>query len=341
MRRVLIVTDAWRPQVNGVVRCLESVGRELTAQGAQVDYLAPDAFLTVPMPSYPEIRLSLLVPPMIGAHIERLQPDQIHIATEGPIGLCARQYCIDMGLSFTTSYHTRFPEYLAARMPVPEDWTYAYLRWFHAAASATLVPTASLLDELRARQFTNLRLWTRGVDGLRFAPAPKTQFTELPGPHLLYVGRVAVEKNIEAFLKLDVAGTKIVVGDGPALVPLKAAYPDALFLGHKSGAELSAVYASADVFVFPSRTDTFGNVMIEALSSGLPVAAYPVTGPIDILTDPTCGAVDEDLGSAVRRALTLSRDAARAFAGRFTWSECARIFSDTLVPVRTRQAVAA
>lgn len=334
MSKVLIVTDAYHPQTNGVVRCLDAVGRELSGQGHKVGYLTPEGFMTVPLPTYPEIRLSLTTPSAIAAHVGRKAPDHIHIATEGPLGLMARYHCVEAGLRFTTSYHTRFPEYLAARMPVPEDWVYAYLRWFHGAATATLVPTQSLKSELEARQFQSLRLWTRGVDAELFAPGPKTEFTALPGPHLLYVGRVAVEKNVEAFLALEVPGTKIVVGDGPALGEMTARFPDAVFLGRQSGAELSALYRSADVFVFPSRTDTFGNVMIEALSSGVPVAAYPVTGPIDVLTDPAAGALDVDLGVAVTRALGLTRDAARAHAARFTWAECARLFAEALVPAR-------
>jgi len=341
MSKVLIVTDAWLPQTNGVVRCLEAVGRELVRMGHAVSYLTPEGFWTFPLPTYPEIRLSLVTPPTIAAFIERERPDHIHIATEGPLGLFARLVCTEQDLAFTSSYHTRFPEYVAARAPIPVEWTYAFLRWFHGAAAATLVPTASMRDELALRAFTGLRTWTRGVDHARFAPGEKTWFTDLPGPHLLHVGRVSVEKNVEAFLKLDVPGTKIVVGDGPSRAELEAKYPEARFLGLRTGAELSAIYRSADVFVFPSRTDTFGNVMIEALASGLPVAAYPVTGPRDILTDPASAAMDDDLGAAVTRALTLDRAAARAHSLTFTWAACAEIFLDTLVPVHCELAAAA
>lgn len=341
MSKVLIVTDAWLPQTNGVVRCLEAVGRELVRMGHEVSYLTPEGFWTFPMPTYPEIKLSIVSPPTIAAFIDREAPDHIHIATEGPLGLLARLICMEQGLAFTTSYHTRFPEYVAARAPIPVEWTYAFLRWFHGAAAATLVPTASMREELQLRSFTGLRTWTRGVDHARFSPGEKTWFTGLPGPHLLYVGRVSVEKNVEAFLALDVPGTKIVVGDGPSRAELEAKYPNAHFLGLRSGAELSAIYRSADVFVFPSRTDTFGNVMIEAMASGLPVAAYPVTGPRDVLTNPACAAMDDDLGTAVTRALTLDRAAARAHALTFTWAACAEIFLDTLVPVRRAFAVAA
>jgi glycosyltransferase involved in cell wall biosynthesis len=341
MSKVLIVTDAWLPQTNGVVRCLEAVGCELVRMGHAVSYLTPEGFWTFPLPTYPEIRLSLVTPHTIAGFIGRETPDHIHIATEGPLGLLARLICIEQGLAFTTSYHTRFPEYVAARAPIPVEWTYAFLRWFHAAAAATLVPTASMREELQQRGFTGLHTWTRGVDHARFAPGDRSWFGDLPGPHLLHVGRVSVEKNVEAFLRLDVPGTKIVVGDGPARADLAARYPEAKFLGLRTGAELSAIYRSADVFVFPSRTDTFGNVMIEALASGLPVAAYPVTGPRDVLTDPRSAALDEDLGAAVRRALTLDRSAARAHALTFTWAACAGIFLDTLVPVRHRLAAAA
>jgi glycosyltransferase involved in cell wall biosynthesis len=341
MSKILIVTDAWHPQTNGVVRCLENVGRELIAQGHDVHYLTPQGFWTVPMPTYPEIRLSLVAPSTIAAVMARHAPDHIHIATEGPLGLMARLHCLDAGLRFTSSYHTRFPEYLAARVPLPPDWAYAFLRWFHSAAEATLIPTASMTSELADRQFRNLVTWTRGVDPGQFSPGPKTCFCDLPGPHLLYVGRVSVEKNVSAFLALDVPGTKIVVGDGPQLEELRPKFPEAVFLGRKVGTELAELYRSADVFVFPSRTDTFGNVMIEALSSGVPVAAYPVTGPIDVLTDPASAAMDEDLGIAVTRALTLSRDAARRFAATFTWGHCAAMFLSALVPAHRQQKRAA
>ena len=340
MSKVLIVTDAWLPQTNGVVRCLEAVGRELVRMGHAVSYLTPEGFWTFPMPTYPEIKLSIVSPPTIAAFIDREAPDHIHIATEGPLGLLARLICTEQRLSFTTSYHTRFPEYVAARAPIPIEWTYAFLRWFHGAAAATLVPTRSMRDELQLRSFTSLRTWTRGVDHTRFSPGEKTWFTDLPGPHLLYVGRVSVEKNVEAFLALDVPGTRIVVGDGPSRAELEAKYQEAVFLGLRTGDELSAIYRSADVFVFPSRTDTFGNVMIEALASGVPVAAYPVTGPRDILTAAS-GAMDDDLAVAVTRALELHRAAARAHALTFTWAACAEIFLDTLVPVHDRLAAAA
>ncbi|WP_332687885.1 glycosyltransferase family 4 protein [Devosia sp.] len=332
-RRILIVTDAWRPQINGVVRTLESVGRELSAAGHEVAFLTPERFWTLPVPTYPEVRISIASLGAVSRHIEAVEPHHIHIATEGPLGLLARQYCLNRGLGFTTSFHTRFPEYLAMRVPVPQDWSYGYLRWFHAAAARTMVPTPSLRDELLARGFADLHLWSRGVDGARFRPGAKTQFHDLHGPHLLYVGRVAAEKNVEAFLDLDVVGTKIVVGDGPDCARLMKAHPHAVFLGYRHGEELGELYRSADVLVFPSLTDTFGNVITEALASGTPVAAFPVTGPRDVLSDPKAGALDNDLGVAVTRALKLDRADARAHGERFTWAASAAQFLGALEPL--------
>jgi glycosyltransferase involved in cell wall biosynthesis len=336
--RLLIVTDAWRPQINGVVRTLESVGKELIRTGHDVHYLTPERFWTLPVPSYPEVRISLASLGSVSRQIEAVAPDHIHIATEGPLGLLARQYCIDRRLGFTSSFHTRFPEYLAMRVPVPAEWSYGYLRWFHAAAARTLVPTPSLRDDLVARGFVRLGLWTRGVDGERFRPGPKTQFGDLAGPHLLYVGRVAAEKNVEAFLRLKVPGTKIVVGDGPDCARLMREFPDAVFMGYRHGEELGELYRSADVLVFPSRTDTFGNVITEALASGTPVAALPVTGPLDVLSDKRAGALHEDLNIAVARALTLRRDDARRHGELFTWAASATQLRDALEPLQRRLA---
>jgi glycosyltransferase involved in cell wall biosynthesis len=339
-RRILIVTDAWRPQINGVVRTLESTGRELTAAGHGVEFLTPERFWTLPVPSYPEVRLSLASAGAVGRQVEAAEPDHIHIATEGPLGLLARHHCVHRNLAFTTSFHTRFPEYLASRVPVPPEWSYGYLRWFHAPAARTLVPTASVVGELRARGFGHLELWSRGVDPQRFRRGAKTWFSDLPGPHLLYVGRVAAEKNIEAFLSLQVEGSKIVVGDGPERVRLQRMFPDAVFLGYRHGDELGAIYRSADVMVFPSRTDTFGNVITEALASGTPVAAYPVPGPLDILTS-EAGAMHDDLNVAVARALTLDRDAARQLGEQFTWKGSANQFLQALEPALKLQQRAA
>jgi len=343
MARLLIVTDAWHPQVNGVVRSLVRISEELFARGMDVRFLTPDAFWTMPMPTYPEIRLSLARMGAVAAFITEQAPDHIHIATEGPLGLLARLHCVARRLAFTTSYHTRFPEYLAARLPVPEEWSYGFLRWFHAAAERTLVPTPGAMADLAGRGFANLSIWSRGVDHARFAPGPKTWFTDLPGPHLVNVGRVAVEKNVEAFLQLDVPGTKIVVGDGPQRAELEARHPEAVFLGQRVGHELVGIYRSADVFVFPSKTDTFGNVMIEAMACGTPVAAYPVMGPIDVIGDSAAGVLDEDLAAAVRRAQTLSRAAVRRHAETFTWSASTDQFLRALVPAvpaALREAVA-
>jgi glycosyltransferase involved in cell wall biosynthesis len=336
-RRILVVTDAWRPQINGVVRTLESLAVQLRSWGHEVSFLTPEPFWTVPVPTYPEIRLSLVSRRTVFLSMARSRAHHIHIATEGPLGLLARRYCIERGRAFTTSFHTRFPEYVAERLPVPEEWSYGYLRWFHDPAAATMVPTPSLRDELRGHGFSHLSLWGRGVDGNRFHPGPKTMFIDLPGPHLLYVGRVSAEKNVTAFLDLDVPGTKIVVGDGPDRAHLERQHPGVRFVGYLHGEDLAAAYRSADVFVFPSRTDTFGNVMTEALASGTPVAAYPVTGPRDVITDQRAGSLHDDLGVAVRRSLRLDRADARAHGEQFTWSTSALQFLSALVPATLRQ----
>lgn len=337
-RRIVIVTDAWRPQINGVVRTLESTGKVLREWGHSVDYLTPEEFWTVPVPTYPEIRLSLASRRAVFHRLAHARAHHIHIATEGPLGLLARRYCLERGKAFSTSFHTRFPEYLSARLPVPQEWGYGYLRWFHDPAANTLVPTPSLRHDLSNRGFSHLRLWGRGVDMERFSQGRSDVFRHLPGPHLLHVGRVAAEKNIEAFLSLDVPGTKIVVGDGPDRARLEKLYPDAVFCGYRHGQDLVDAYRGADVLVFPSRTDTFGNVITEALACGTPVAAYPVTGPKDILTDGRAGSVHDDLAIAVRRALTLRRDDASGHAQNFTWNACARQFLDGLVPTVNRTA---
>lgn len=321
--RVLIVTDAWRPQVNGVVRTLEKLLESLDGMGVTADVISPADFFTVPMPSYPDIRLAL--PWRMRERIEDIAPDRIHIATEGPLGILARRYCIARGIPFTTSYHTRFPEFLSARLPVPERWSYAWLRRFHNSGHAMLVATPSLGREMERRGFRNIRMWSRGVDTVQFNPERRRE-SGLPRPIFLNVGRVAVEKNLPAFLDLDLPGSKVVVGDGPDLPALKARYPDVHFLGTKLGDELAEIYASADVFVFPSRTDTFGNVILEALASGTPVAAYPVTGPIDIIGDGKGGALDEDLHEAAMRALDVPRAEAITKASSYDWNECARQF---------------
>ncbi|MBX3570064.1 MAG: glycosyltransferase family 1 protein [Rhizobiaceae bacterium] len=325
--RILIVTDAWRPQVNGVVVTLGHLADRLRSLGRQVELLTPDRFRTLPMPSYPDIRLALAMPAGVGRMIEALAPDHVHIATEGPLGILARRHCLKTGRVFTTSYHTRFPEYLRARLPVPERWSYGWLRRFHNAGGGTMVATPSLLRELEGRGFERLLLWSRGVDTDLFRPdRPST--LDLPSPIFLYVGRVAVEKNLPAFLDLDLPGSKVVVGEGPELPHLRRRYPDVHFLGLRSGEALAGLYAAADVFVFPSRTDTFGIVLLEALASGLPVAAYPVTGPADVLADGRGGVLSEDLRAAALGALAVRRNEARRKALAFSWDACARLFLD-------------
>lgn len=322
-RRILFVTDAWKPQVNGVVRTLERLAENLPALGAEAVFLTPAGFSTLPLPTYPDIRLALTTPGEIRRRIAGIAADHVHIVTEGPLGLFGRWACLRGGLPFTTSYHTRFPEYLRARLPVPEAITYAWMRRFHNAAAATLVATPSLAKELAARGFTRLRPWTRGVDTEHFNPRHRGDLG-LPRPVFLYVGRVAVEKNLEAFLSLDLPESMVVVGDGPAIAQLRSRRPQAHFLGEQFGLELARIYASADVFVFPSRTDTFGIVLLEALASGLPVAAYPVTGPIDVVGD--AGVLARDLGEAARAALAIDRDKARRRALGYSWRVCAEMF---------------
>lgn len=323
--RIVIVSDAGPPQVNGVVRTLGELARRLRTLGHEVTMIGPSDFRTVPMPSYPEIRLAVAPGRRLGRIIDATHPAAIHIATEGPLGLAARKYCLVRGYPFTTAYHTRFPEYVQPRFRVPISWSYAMLRWFHGPAQRIMVATDSIEQSLAARGFRNIARWTRGVDTEMFHPGARAELP-WPRPVQLYVGRVAIEKNIEAFLKLDVPGTKVVVGDGPSRKALERAYPAAQFLGPKSDADLVRLYASADVFVFPSRTDTFGLVLLEALACGLPVAAYPVAGPLDVIGTADAGVLHEDLGEAVRTALTIPADRCRAHALRFSWDESVRQF---------------
>jgi glycosyltransferase involved in cell wall biosynthesis len=319
--RLLIVSDAWHPQVNGVVRSIENTNRELTRMGVEVSMITPDGFRNIPCPTYPEIRLSIASYRKIAARIEALRPTYVHIATEGPLGLTARRWCLRNGMPFSTSYHTRFPEYVAARLPIPESWLYAFVKWFHNAGYGCMVATPSLASELKLRGIHNLLPWSRGIDSRLFRPHPlEDNPFGLPRPIFMTVGRVALEKNLPAFLDLDLPGSKVVVGDGPARAELQKLYPDVHFLGAKFGEELAHAYSQADVFVFPSKTDTFGNAILEALASGVPVAAYPVTGPADILGgDRTAGVVDADLATACLAALSCSRDAARSLALNYSW----------------------
>ncbi|MGH6866148.1 MAG: glycosyltransferase family 4 protein [Methyloceanibacter sp.] len=327
--RVLVATDAWYPQVNGVVRTYERLAQEAPKLGAEIGFLVPSLFRTLPCPTYPEIRLSLVTPRAVARHVDNLRADFIHIATEGPIGLMTRRYCRKMRLPFTTSYHTRFPEYVSARLPVPESWCYGFQRRFHNAAAGTFVAVQSVADDLKARGFDQLMPWSRGVDVELFSPRDVRLFGD--GPVFLYVGRIAVEKNIKAFLDLDLPGRKVVVGSGPQAAKLERLYPDALFTGPKQGQDLANTYSSADVFVFPSFTDTFGLVLLEALACGVPVAAYPTSGPKDVLTDPRAAALSDDLQEAALRALGLDRDAARSHALRYSWENSARQFIDNML----------
>lgn len=338
MPRLTIVTDAWHPQVNGVVRTIENTNRELSRFGVEVSMITPERYRSVPMPTYPEIRLSLATYRQVGRAIEAERPDYLHIATEGPLGLMARAWAIRHAMPFSTSYHTRFPEYVAARFPVPIGWLYAFVRWFHSRSGACMVATESLRRELAGRGLTNLKLWSRGIDTALFHPHElEDEPFGLKRPVFMTVGRIAVEKNLPAFLDLDLPGSKVVVGDGPARAELQERYPDVLFTGVKFGADLAAAYAQADVFVFPSKTDTFGNTILEALASGVPVAAFPVTGPVDILPeDERAGALDEDLARACMRALDASREQARALAETYSWPAAAAQFLDNVKSARTR-----
>ena len=330
--RILVATDAWHPQVNGVVRTLTNMAEAARAFGVEIGFLTPQSFRTFAMPSYPDLRVALPRPAKIARLIADARPDSIHIATEGPIGLLVRRYCRKHQLPFTTSFHTRFPEYISARLPIPEAWIWTALRAFHGPSQAVMAATPALAGELRARGFRNVVLWPRGVDASQFHPRPAD--LGLPRPVFLCVGRVAVEKNLEAFLDLDLPGTKVIIGDGPARAALTRKYPQAVFLGARQGKELAEAYAAADVFVFPSKTDTFGLVLLEALASGLPVAAFPVTGPRDVIGNEPVGALNEDLRLACLTAVTISPQACLAFAARHTWEASARAFVENITNVR-------
>jgi glycosyltransferase involved in cell wall biosynthesis len=330
--RIAIVTDAWEPQVNGVVRTLQAIRTVLEAQGHTVLIISPDLFRSLPCPTYPEIRLALTRVASVGAMLQEFGPGAIHLATEGPLCVAARRWCLRHDLPFTTAYHTQFPDYIAARTRLPAEWFWRYIRWFHAPAQAILAATPSIRESLAEHGLTKVKHWGRGVDLRNFHAgiAAHPAMAGLAGPVQLYVGRVAIEKNLEAFLQTGHPGTKVVVGDGPARAALEARYPDVRFLGSMFGAELASAYAGADVFVFPSKTDTFGLVMIEALACGVPVAGYPVTGPIDVLT-PETGAFDEDLEVAIAAALIKDRAACAAYGRTFTWEASAAQFLDALI----------
>lgn len=332
--RILIVSDAWLPQVNGVVRTLQTVTGELRAMGHTVEVVGPDQFPTLPCPTYPDIRLSVLPGRRLNRIIEQFAPDALHIATEGPLGQAAANWARRRGCAYTTAFHTRFPEYVHARIGLPVGLLYAWLRRFHNRGQGMMVATESLRVELAGRGFHNIRAWSRGVDLAQFHPRTATRW-DLPRPVFAYVGRVAVEKNIGAFLDLDLPGSKVVVGGGPQLAALRRDYPAMHFTGPRSGAELAAAYAGSDVFVFPSVTDTFGLVLLEALACGTPVAAFDVTGPRDVLAAAagSIGAVGPDLRAAALAALQADRTACRAHAERFSWRACAETFLSHLVPL--------
>jgi glycosyltransferase involved in cell wall biosynthesis len=336
--RILVATDAWHPQVNGVVRTLTSLARSAAVLDADIGFLTPDGFPSVGVPTYPGLRIALPNRREIARRIEAASPDAVHIATEGPIGWAVRGHCLRRKLSFTTSYTTRFPEYVAVRTKVPASVGYAVLRRFHAASAMTMVATDSLRQELGERGFRKLGFWTRGVDTRLFHPDAPAKL-DLPRPIFMTMGRVAVEKNLEAFLALDLPGTKVVVGDGPQKAALRQKYPDAVFLGEKKGQDLTSHLAAADVFVFPSLTDTFGVVQLEALACGTPVAAFPVTGPKDVISDHPIGALDTDLRAGCLRALTMSREACRNFALERSWENSARQFIGNLTALQPSRSL--
>jgi glycosyltransferase involved in cell wall biosynthesis len=339
--RILLATDAWRPQVNGVVRTLTRVVAELGQMGEHVEVISPDQFATVPLPTYPEIRLALGAYEKVQDRFKAFEPEAIHVATEGPIGLAARRICLEWKLPFTTSYHTRFPEYVSARAPVPLAAGYAYMKWFHRPSGRLMVATPTMRDELARHGFRNISLWSKGLDTEMFRPRRVNEnerdiFEGLPRPIWLNVGRVAVEKNIEAFVSLDLPGTKVVVGDGPQRAELAARYPDVVFVGAKFDEELAAHYACADVFVFPSLTDTFGLVILEAWGAGTPVAAFSAPGPVDIIPGTGAGVLasgqTEGLKEACLQALELDRVRVRAVAEQYSWRACAEEFLRLLQP---------
>jgi len=337
--RIAIATDAWRPQLNGVVVTLEHTIRALREWGHEVEVIEPSGFLRCPFPGYPEIELAVAPGSQVQRRLDAARPDAVHIVTEGPIGLAARAFCIRRGWPFTTAFHTRFPEYLSARGLVPAKLTYAYLRHFHSPATRCMVSTESLRMELQQQGFTRLALWGRGVDTDRFRPRSRTG--RWPGPVYGYLGRLAVEKNVDGFLRLPLRGTRVVIGDGPDRARLGAAYPDAVFVGRLDGDALPQALAEIDVLVFPSLTDTFGLVMLEAMACGIPVAAHPVQGPRDVIQDGRTGALDTDLGRAVERALGIDRDACRRFAATHSWQVSARQFLEHLAVIETPQAATA
>ena len=336
MTSILIVTDAWLPQVNGVVRSLEWTAGELEKMGVRVEFLSPQEFVTIPCPTYPDIRLSLTHRRAVQRRMAAYDCEHLHIATEGPLGLLAASAARRMGMPYTTGYHTRFPEYVEARWPLPVSWFYAWFRRFHNFGGGCMVATETLRADLERRGFRNLKMWSRGVDADLFRPAEDSVLPpDLPRPIFINVGRVSVEKNIKAFLDLDLPGSKVVVGDGPQLASLRKDYPEVHFTGAKSGEDLARHFASADAFVFPSLTDTFGLVILEALACGVPVAAYPVMGPRDVIGDSGTGVLSEDLRQAALDALQIPAERCRAWALKYSWASCTRQFLDNAVAAQT------
>jgi len=332
--KIAIISDAWHPQINGVVNSMQHTRDDLEQFGHQVKMFTPQDFNTIPCPTYPSIRLSVMPGGKLSRLLEDYAPDTIHISTEGPLGMAARSWCNKRKLRFTTAYHTQFPQYVTLRAPVPLSWGYGVMRWFHKPSQAVMVPTASVQNELKEQGFgEKVKLWSRGVDTDLFRPQKGVDLG-LPRPINMYVGRVAVEKNIGDFLNLDLPGSKLVIGDGPDLESLKKKYPEVCFVGFKTGEDLAAHIACADVFIFPSRTDTFGLVLLEALACGVPVAAYPVTGPIDVITSKKVGCLDNDLKAATLAALKLKRADCRAYALNYTWEAASRTFESHLVQCR-------
>jgi glycosyltransferase involved in cell wall biosynthesis len=329
--KIAIVTDAWQPQINGVVKTLSQTAHVLRTLGHEVCVIEPTQFRTFPCPTYPEIRLAWFPYRRLSALLRNFAPDAVHVATEATLGAATRKWCLRYAMPFTTSYHTQFPEYVRARVPIPLALSYAHLRRFHSAATRTMVATPAMQRQLEERGFRNIVRWTRGVDVGLFKPGNR-QFLPFPRPIAIYVGRIAVEKNIEAFLQIRWSGTKVIVGDGPARAELQAKYPGARFVGYKFGEELASHVAAADVFVFPSRTDTFGLVLLEAMACGVPVAAYPVTGPIDVVRNGVTGVLDEDLSAAAEAALKIPPENCRAHALAHTWEHATRQFVSQLAP---------
>jgi glycosyltransferase involved in cell wall biosynthesis len=330
--RIAFISDAWHPQINGVVTTINNTCALLEQSGHLVKLMTPDQFKTIPCPTYPSIRLALACYKKLAGELEEFKPQRIHIATEGPLGMAARRYCLNKNLAFTTSFHTLFAEYVHLRFKIPMSWGYCYLRRFHAPAKQVMVATPSVEANLQEWGFENKMVrWSRGVDADLYHPRDKA-FISLPRPISLFAGRIAVEKNIEAFLELDLPGTKIVVGDGPQLKEFKSRFPDAVFVGFQTGEALARYLAAADVFVFPSRTDTFGIVMLEALACGVPVAAFPVTGPLDVIISDKVGKLDDNLKKAVTDALQLDARDCRNHALNYSWEKCTEQFFNNLVP---------